>query len=244
MLEVDDIFRLGLDQATPHGSIHQEKGHGRNEAQVEIIGLEEQIERKERSEERMDEKRINMEATRSVVVEALALWRNKADLLQARLVIVRAMTTTLSTVSGPTNSTNANNSEQNCVKSLAEHLASPVPRCCACDKRGGYWKAKGITLTVPPSSTPSSIAVPASSETVDDATGRSSSNDGGKSNYVPGLSARASNNQSNDDSLVNGDVHRGSMDPREEQLVLHLQDCLEHMTHLRDWLRFLDQELV
>lgn len=126
--------------------------------------------------------------------------------------------------------------------SLEEYLASPSPRCCACDKRGGYWQAKSITPTVPPSETPSSVAVPASSERIDDATGGNSNDDGLGTKYDRGLSACARKNECRDDGLADGSSHRGYC-AREEQLVAHLQECLEHMTYLRDWLRLLDQEL-
>lgn len=88
MLEVDDLFRLGLDQKVLRGSTKQEIAGGGSGAQVEIVGLEEQIEREEHSEERMDKKRVNMEATRSAVVEAVALWSSKADLLQVQMGVV------------------------------------------------------------------------------------------------------------------------------------------------------------
>lgn len=76
MLEVDDLLHLGLDQEKLLGRTREEKD------EVEIVGLEEQIEREERSEDRMEKKRVDTEATRSAVVEALALWSSKADLLQ------------------------------------------------------------------------------------------------------------------------------------------------------------------
>lgn len=88
MLEVDDLFSFGVDQEKLRGSNKQEIGGDGSDAQVEIIGLEEQIERKERSEETMEKKRIAMKATRSAVVEALALWSSKADLLQVHICTI------------------------------------------------------------------------------------------------------------------------------------------------------------
>lgn len=70
MLEVDDFFYVGADGRASLGSVN------------DIVGLEEQIEREERSEERMASTRAKMEATRKAVCEALVLWSKKADLLQ------------------------------------------------------------------------------------------------------------------------------------------------------------------
>eukprot|EP00903_Cladosiphon_okamuranus_P017673 g16274.t1 len=125
MLEVDDLFHLILDKDLPPSSTWGNSGAGGNGAQ--IVGLEDQIEREECSEERSDEKRINMEATRSAVVEALVLWGSKADLLKARLVVVRTMATAASSASRSAASATASTSKSNTM-SLEEYLASPSPR--------------------------------------------------------------------------------------------------------------------
>ena len=171
-------------------------------------------------------------------------WPPTRKTWQARLVVVRTMATTPNVSSMPTTtSAIVNNCQSTSPISLEEYLASPSPRCCACDKRGGYWQEKNVALTVPPSETPPGIAVPAASETVDDNVG-GNSNDGGQSTANDrGLRACARNHRCRDEGLVNSDARHGSMDARDEQLVVHLQKCLEHMTHLRDWLRLLDQEL-
>lgn len=75
MLEVDDLSR----------SARGERGARNGEEDdhlLGIVGLEEQIEREERSAGRMDGKRIGVEATRKAVREALGLWSGKADILQ------------------------------------------------------------------------------------------------------------------------------------------------------------------
>lgn len=77
MLDVDDF-----DQEVLLSSTRVKIGGVRNDALVDIVGLEEQIEREERSGEAMAKKRTNMEATRSAVSEALVLWSSKADILQ------------------------------------------------------------------------------------------------------------------------------------------------------------------
>lgn len=69
MLEVDDFY-VGIGQRSSLDSTG------------DIVGLEEQIESEERSEERMASRRTKMEATRKAVCEALVLWRKKSDLLQ------------------------------------------------------------------------------------------------------------------------------------------------------------------
>lgn len=84
MLEADDLLHLIVDQELSPGSTKGHAGASGNDAYIEIVGLEEQIEREDCSGERLDKKRINMEATRSAVVEALVLWGSKADLLQVR----------------------------------------------------------------------------------------------------------------------------------------------------------------
>lgn len=70
MLEVDDLFYVGASRRASLDSINN------------MVGLEEQIEREERSEERMASRRAKMEATRKAVCEALVLWSKKAYLLQ------------------------------------------------------------------------------------------------------------------------------------------------------------------
>lgn len=70
MLEVDDLPVRGARD-----------GEGDDDL-LGIVGLEEKIEREERSAERMDGKRIGVEATRKAVREALVLWSGKADILQ------------------------------------------------------------------------------------------------------------------------------------------------------------------
>lgn len=69
-LDVDDLFYLSVGQRASLDSTG------------DIVGLEEQIEREERSEGRMESKRAKMEATRMAVCETLLLWSSKADLLQ------------------------------------------------------------------------------------------------------------------------------------------------------------------
>lgn len=54
-----------------------------------MVGLEEQIEREDGSEERRESKRTRMETTREAVCEALGLWSNKADYLQVRDTVVK-----------------------------------------------------------------------------------------------------------------------------------------------------------
>lgn len=48
----------------------------------ELVGLEEEVARREGAEEKKEERRGRIEATRRAVCEALALWSSKADLLQ------------------------------------------------------------------------------------------------------------------------------------------------------------------
>lgn len=76
------MFYLGLGHGAFLASSRNEFGRSGNNAPVEMMGLEEQIEREEGSEERMDEKRSRIQATRSAVREALVLWSSKASLLQ------------------------------------------------------------------------------------------------------------------------------------------------------------------
>lgn len=151
-------------------------------------------------------------------------------------MVLRTKATTSSTVSEPTTSTTAHNSN---TMSLEEYLASPSPRCCACDKRGGYHQAKSIPPFGLPETRPS-VAVPASSETIGNIPDRGTNDAGRGTTNDRRSNACARKNQFHDDGEG---ARRGSMDVREEQLVVHLQDCLKHMTHLRDWLRLLDQEL-
>lgn len=160
---------------------------------------------------------------------------------------MRTMANTASSASGPTTFATASTSKNNTM-SLEEYLASPSPRCCACDKREGYWQEKSTEPLMPPSETSPTIAVRASPETVggDAAVTRISVDDDGQSSTNDrGLSAcYARENRCHDDSVANGDdARRCSMNPREEQLVAHLQECHMQMAHLRDWLRLLDQEL-
>ena len=78
---MDDLSYIGLDLgASDDASSTEELGGRAND--VDIVGLEEQIEREENSEEKMESTRIRMQATRSAVHEALVLWSSKADLLQ------------------------------------------------------------------------------------------------------------------------------------------------------------------
>lgn len=91
MLEVDDLAYPGLEQSTRKVRTGGCGGGGDNDGGddsdsddqlIELVGLEEQIEREERSEERRENKRARVEATRKAVCEALALWSSKAGLLQ------------------------------------------------------------------------------------------------------------------------------------------------------------------
>lgn len=80
--EVDDLFYSGLGHGTFLASSRKELGGSGNNVSVEMVGIEEQIEREEGSEERMEEKRNRIQDTRSAVHEALVLWSSKASLLQ------------------------------------------------------------------------------------------------------------------------------------------------------------------
>ncbi|CAM9621454.1 unnamed protein product, partial [Ectocarpus sp. 13 AM-2016] len=70
VLEVDDL------------SVRGARDREGDDDLLGIVGLEEKIEREECSAERMDGKRIGVEATRKALREALVLWSGKADILQ------------------------------------------------------------------------------------------------------------------------------------------------------------------
>lgn len=156
-------------------------------------------------------------------------------------MVLRTMATTASTATGSTTSSTANTGNNNNAI-LEDYLASPSPRCCACDKRGGYQQAENEAPSSPPAAKRPSIAVPASSVTIDDAANRLDC-DGQTAANDRGASACVRKHDAQDHDPAHHDSRRGPMDTREEQLVVHLQECLKHMTHLRDWLRLLDQEL-
>lgn len=96
---------------------------------------------------------------------------------------------------------------------------------------------------MPPSEKSPSVAVRSSSETIDDAAGRSMNGAGQSTTNNRGSSACARTYQSQDYGLADRDSRRDWTDTREEQLVVQLQEYLTHMTQLRDWLGLLDQEL-
>jgi len=76
------LFYLGLGHDAFLARSREELGGNGNNVPVKMAGLEEQIEREEGSEERIEEKRRRIQATRSAVHEALLLWSSKASLLQ------------------------------------------------------------------------------------------------------------------------------------------------------------------
>ncbi|CAN0377359.1 unnamed protein product, partial [Ectocarpus sp. 8 AP-2014] len=248
MLEVDDLSERGVRD-----------GEGDDDL-LGIVGLEEKIEREERSAERMDGKRIGVEATRKAVREALVLWSGKADILQGRLVVLR-------TVSASVASTVASSHTQNATSamSLEEFLASPSPRCCACDMRDGYYRRDDYDrqTPIPPASDNvlrgSGIFTASNNGKIDTAQKHTS---GPVAHACYSCAAKSTNvgSEPHDDLHVDGassddyrntcagvddfgDTVKGTSTSREEGLVVDLEECLVHMTHLRDWLRLLDQEI-
>lgn len=97
--------------------------------------------------------------------------------------------------------------------------------------------------SVPTSEARPCVAAPASPKIVDDDARRSNNDAGQSTTNDRGSSACARINHFHEDSLSATDSRGGPIGAREKQLVVHLQDCLKHMMHLRGWLRLLDQEL-
>ncbi|CAM9844491.1 unnamed protein product [Pylaiella littoralis] len=230
-LEVDDLFFVGVGQRTSLDSTG------------DIVGLEEQIKREECSEGRMARRRAMMEATKKAVCEALVLWSKKADLLQAKLVVLRtvASSSTLSTLPGSGTSTAANTN----TMSLEEYLTSPSPRCCACNTRGGYQQEfLATSTTVPASDTCSTTTAPAAFKT-NPAAGIRNMHDGNTSTGSRGSSLQPNKISRKENNGADGAASSQATDAlmREERLVTHLEECLKCMTHLRDWLRTLDQQI-
>lgn len=149
--------------------------------------------------------------------------------------------------------------------SLDEFLASPSPRCCACDMRDGYYRRDDYDrqTPIPPASgkhLPGSDTSTASNNGTIDTAQKHTSEPVADACYS--CAAKNTNIGSGQDSDLNidgassddyrntcGDVHdfghkvEGTSNSREEGLVVDLEECLVHMTHLRDWLRLLDQEI-
>lgn len=121
-------------------------------------------------------------------------------------------------------------------------MASPLPRCCACDKRGGYQKA---TSSAPPLDKRASVSIP--SEVVEDNNGslpnKRDSSVGSQPSSVGGRMSPCGH--FHDVPKRNGDYHDSRKDAveREERLIAHLHECLKQMTHLRNWLCVLDNEI-
>lgn len=69
-------------------------GKGAWASGCDLVGLEEELARRNGADEERDEKRERMETTRRAVCEALALWSSKADLLQVGVGVCQADLTT------------------------------------------------------------------------------------------------------------------------------------------------------
>lgn len=152
--------------------------------------------------------------------------------------------------------------------SLDECLASPSPRCCACNTRGGYRHTPDErTATAYPSDQRPSTPIPAdsrktaanrrssggSSEAMGDRQASTASSESGGANLAAARKGNVSFGKTNVDAnvrAVRGGVDQcganseatGTAPSREEQLVDQLEECLSQMTNLRDWLRFLYRE--
>ncbi|CAN0537211.1 unnamed protein product [Ectocarpus sp. 12 AP-2014] len=248
VLEVDDLSVRGARDGEVDDDL------------LGIVGLEEKIDREEHSAERMDGKRIGVEATRKAVREALVLWSGKADILQGRLVVLR-------TVSASVSSTVASSHTKNATSdmSLEEFMASPSPRCCACDMRNGYYRRDDYDrqTSIPPDSDEvlrgSDLSTASNNGTIDLAQNHTSG-PVEQASYSCAAKSTSVASEPSDDLHVDGassddyrktyagvddfgDTDWDTSTSREEGLVVDLEECLIHMTHLRDWLRLLDQEI-
>ncbi|CAM9970595.1 unnamed protein product [Scytosiphon promiscuus] len=228
---------------------------------VEIVGMEGQIEREDQSEERRERKRARVEATRKAVFEALLLWSDKADILQAKLVAVRRVASSAaSTVSESTTH------DVTRAIPLDELLASPSPRCCACNTRGGSRQTPGTgNTTAPPldchSGTPNhagsrKMALDIGGSTalrkaMVDRHAWSATSEYEEENLAAVFEDNLSSGQTNVDPSflarsgpvgVSKDANATALS-RDKQLVGRLEECLKNMMNLRDWLRYLDREI-
>lgn len=157
---------------------------------------------------------------------------------QAKLVVLRTVaSSTASTLSGSGTSIAA---YTNNGMSLEEYLASPSPRCCACNTRGGYQQDILATSTVVSAcdrcpTLKTNVAAGIRSMHASHVSTESR----GSSLHSKNVSCRQSS------SGADGALKVGGTDTlvREEQLVTHLEECLKCMTHLRDWLRIIDHEI-
>jgi len=142
------------------------------------------------------------------------------------------------------NTSAAENTNNASTMSLDEFLASPSPRCCACDKRGGYQKASMVRPSDKPSardSIPSQDAQGRGQSPPDD---RGSSPSLQPTNDSGGKSSTCGDFR-DDPKQKNCGFHDSAKDTaeREELLLAHLQECLKQMTHLRNWLCLLDNNI-
>lgn len=138
---------------------------------------------------------------------------------QARLLIIRTVASSIAAASNvPTLTTAAERPST----SSNQLFSSPSPRCCACSDVPRCEQNKSHTGTSAPL-LPAGRHTPAVQST----------------NYTEDLRANLS------DTILDGGGNGVPPDivSRERGLVANLQDCLTHMTHLRDWLRLLDREI-
>lgn len=173
----------------------------------------------------------------------------------------------LRTLSASVASTVASSHTKNATSamSLEELLASPSPRCCACDMRDGYYRREVYDrqTPTPPASDKvlrgSDISTASNNGAIDTAQNHTSgpvthacfscavksTNVGSEPHGDLHVDGASSNDCRNTCPGVDdfGDAVKDTSTSRKEGLVVDLEECLVHMTHLRDWLRLLDQEI-